>query len=78
MNYRKILVAGFLAVFGFMFNFSAPDTKAQTAGLTESQIQAVLGLLRTFNADTSVISSVESALRGTPPREGARSLVPRF
>lgn len=36
------------------------------ASLTEAQIQAILGLLTSFNVGQSVLSNVESALRGTP------------
>lgn len=36
------------------------------AALSEEQIQAILGLLRSFGADQTTISNVESALRGRP------------
>jgi hypothetical protein len=35
------------------------------SSLTEQQIQSILGLLRSFNADQNVIVSVEASLRGT-------------
>ncbi|MES2007142.1 MAG: HYR domain-containing protein [Patescibacteria group bacterium] len=38
---------------------------ASVGGLTEEQIQAILSLLRSFNADESVIHSVDAALRGS-------------
>lgn len=38
-----------------------------TSGLTESQIQSILSLLRAFGADQTIINAVEGALRGTVP-----------
>ena len=37
------------------------------AGLTQSQVDAILSLLRSFNADQSVVSNVETALTGAKP-----------
>src|SRR3989344_3575364 len=37
------------------------------AGLTQSQIDAILSLLRSFNADHSVVSNIETALTGAKP-----------
>jgi len=37
-----------------------------SAALTESQIQAILGLLQSFGAEQTVVSNVNSSLRGLP------------
>jgi len=39
---------------------------ASTGGLSETQINAILDLLRSFNADESVITNVANALHGAP------------
>ncbi|MFB6212659.1 MAG: peptidoglycan-binding protein, partial [Candidatus Magasanikbacteria bacterium] len=43
--------------------FAAPST-AQAASLTDSQINSIVSLLKSFNADQSTISDVEASLRG--------------
>ncbi|MBI4692017.1 MAG: peptidoglycan-binding protein [Candidatus Terrybacteria bacterium] len=40
--------------------------QAQAAGLTQIQIDAILGLLRSFGADAATVSNVQSALTGAP------------
>lgn len=56
-------VAGVALVSVMAFSFVTPAH----AALTESQIQSILSLLQSFGADTSVVSNVESSLRGTAP-----------
>jgi hypothetical protein len=41
--------------------------KASASGLTEPQIQAVLGLLTSFNVDQATVSNVNAILHGTVP-----------
>lgn len=44
---------------------TAPATSASSAsGLSSAQIESILGLLRSFNADQSVIDNVSASLRG--------------
>lgn len=43
----------------------AMPAPARAAGLTDSQIEAVISLVASFNADSSIVKSVESSLRGT-------------
>lgn len=42
----------------------AMPAPARAAGLTDSQIEAVISLVASFNADSSIVKSVESSLRG--------------
>lgn len=53
-----------LAVALCLFSLYAP--KAHAAQLTETQVQAILGLLRSFGTDAATIQQTEAALRGTP------------
>lgn len=39
---------------------------AHAAGLTQTQIDAILGLLRSFDADAATVAKVEGALTGNP------------
>ena len=43
----------------------AMPAPVRAAGLTDSQIDAVISLVASFNADSSIVKSVESSLRGT-------------
>ena len=45
------------------FAVSTPQVRA--ADLTEPQIQAILGLLSSFDANATTVGGVEAALRGT-------------
>lgn len=53
---KKIIIISLFLAVSFPFTVSANT-------LTESQIQAVLGLLRAFNVPQMVINDVDSALR---------------
>ena len=54
-----------------LFSFSIP--KAQAAGLTDAQIQAVLGVLISFNVDQATIANVNLALHGVAQAGSAAS-----
>ncbi len=58
MNHRIFIVA-FVA-------FLLVATPVYAAPLSESQINAILGLVRSFGIDAAVVTNVELALRGTP------------
>lgn len=51
---------------GITFLLFAGPSVSLAAGLTEVQIQAVIGLLQSFGVDSSTIASAESAMRGQP------------
>ncbi|MEK7631110.1 MAG: PKD domain-containing protein [Patescibacteria group bacterium] len=51
-------------IFGVVISLFAIAPVASAAGLTQQQIDAILGLLRSFGADTTVVANVESALTG--------------
>ncbi len=59
----------FVAVFSFVIILGVAFTgaKAYASGLTSSQIQAILGLLQAFGADTNTIANVQVALNGGTP-----------
>ena len=44
-----------------------PTSLSQASGLTESQIQSIIGLLRSFGADQATIDNVNTSLRGGTP-----------
>src|SRR3989344_807344 len=53
----------------------AATLSTPASGLSEAQIESILGLLRSFNADQSVIDNVSASLRGGstgPSSSGAR------
>ena len=55
------------ALFAFSLVFSlAFAPKVEAAGLTSTQISAIIGLLQSFGADQSVITNVQNALGGGP------------
>jgi peptidoglycan hydrolase-like protein with peptidoglycan-binding domain len=56
------------AVCSLFFSFALP---VRAAALTDSQVQAILGLLSSFNTDAEVVRTVESALRGGTPGAGS-------
>jgi hypothetical protein len=58
------IVRAFVIVTIALCIFSFSSYRAHAAALTESQIQAILGLLVSFGADQSVISNTELSLRG--------------
>ena len=49
----------------FICFFAIPAPQVRAAELTEPQIEAILGLLSSFDADSTVVEGVEAALRGT-------------
>ena len=51
-------------ILGTIIGMFAVASVASAAGLTQQQIDAVLGLLRAFGADATVVANVESALTG--------------
>ena len=53
-------VIGALAALAFILT----PVSSQAAGITEAQIQAILDLLTSFGAETSVVSNVNASLRG--------------
>ncbi len=59
-NYKRALV--WLAIGAYLV-----ATPTFAAGLTESQIQAIVGLLQSFGADASVVQNVNASLHGTSP-----------
>src|ERR1035437_6480989 len=46
---------------------------SQAAGLTNTQVQAILSLLSSFGADQSVINNVQTSLTGGAPTTGGQS-----
>jgi PKD repeat protein len=62
---RKYFI-GFLFLLTFGFSVHA-------AGLSNAQIEAIMGLLSSFGADASVVSNVEVSLRGGTPSSGGGS-----
>ena len=58
-------IAGLAAALAFT-TFALPSL-ASAATLTESQINAIVGLLQSFGASSSVISNVEATLTGSAP-----------
>jgi|SRR3989344_3772146 len=67
---KKFIGTGVVAL-GLLFSvsFAVP---AQAAGLTETQIQAVVNLVASFGADAATVKNVEASLRGqsTTPTTG--------
>jgi len=64
------LVAGFVGLTAGVLMLATP---AFAAGLTSTQVDAIITLLQSFGADSSVISNVQSALTGTPSTGGTGS-----
>ncbi len=67
---KKIfLTSGIVALsfFGFLV-FKTPQS-AEAAGLTNAQIQAIMSLLQSFGADSSVLSNVQVSLSGGTPQQ---------
>jgi hypothetical protein len=60
---KKMLIVGFLLV---VVIFPAV-TLAQTASLTNAQIDAIVGLLQSFGADPSTVTDVRLVLQGNAP-----------
>ncbi len=54
----------FLVAFAFLTMFALMPAPARAAGLTETQIQAVTGLLKAFDVDSETIGNVEAVLMG--------------
>ena len=65
------------ALFAASLLLAVMPTPARAASLTEPQIQAILGLLASFNADPSVVSNTEASLRGATPSTHATSTPPK-
>ncbi len=57
------LTAGVFMMFGFV-------GMSHAAGLTQAQIDAVIGLLESFGADSSVVNNVRTSLTGGAPSSG--------
>ena len=60
---KKITLAGVTLLLAAFFVMGTP---AHATALTETQVQAIVGLLSSFGADQSIINSVSAALAGTP------------
>ncbi len=73
---KKILLAVFIST-SFIISATSFVPMAQAA-LTNSQIQAVLGLLSAFGADQSVINNVQASLTGGTPTSSAPSFCHNF
>ncbi|MEK7604619.1 MAG: peptidoglycan-binding domain-containing protein [Patescibacteria group bacterium] len=58
--YKKTIIATALVLMFFT------PLVSQAASLTESQINAVLGLLQSFNVDATTLANVTAALKGQP------------
>ncbi|MEK7157065.1 MAG: peptidoglycan-binding domain-containing protein, partial [Patescibacteria group bacterium] len=68
----KKYILGAVLSFGILVSpVFAPQVAA--AGLTSTQVQAILSLLSSFGADQSVINSVQTSLAGGPPATGGGS-----
>ncbi|MDP2641143.1 MAG: peptidoglycan-binding domain-containing protein [Candidatus Yanofskybacteria bacterium] len=73
-----------LPVYQFVVTLStslAPQIPGTPSSLTEGQIQAILSLLATFGADSSLIQNVGVALRGgftAPPTPGSQGIPSDF
>ncbi len=72
MNKKLI---GLFAALIMVTGIAAP---AHAAGLTSSQVSAIIGLLRSFGADSSVISNVQVALGGTATSESNQAFCHTF
>ena len=68
---RRILYTFFALALIFS---SAPAVNA--AALTETQIQAILGMISAFGADSTTLSNVNASLRGQPTQTTASSATP--
>ena len=55
----------FSAVFAFSILVSPALVQAQSSGLTQTQINAVISILQSFGVDQSTINNVEASLNGT-------------
>ncbi len=62
-------IAGAVLTFGLL----ASPLLASAAGLTSSQIQAILGLLSSFGADSATIANVTTSLNGGTPTSTGRA-----
>lgn len=63
--YRVPLFYAMAASVALACFFAIPTPSARAADLTEPQIEAILGLLVSFDADKTTVGGVEAALRGT-------------
>ena len=72
----------FISLFVVFVFLSSNVGIAEAATLTQSQISAIIGLLRSFGADEGTITNVNSALTGTgtsvPPVPSGITLCPRI
>jgi len=59
-----------MALVSLVFSFGVGALPAQASSLTTPQVNAILGLLRSFGADSATIANVQAALNGTPPDGG--------
>ncbi len=52
-------------------------TPARAASLNETQIQSILNLLKSFNADQAIVANTEMSLRGMAPSNHGTSTMPK-
>ncbi len=64
-----------IGLYGASNTSSGQVLGASTQSLTDQQIEAILNLLRSFDADQSVINSVNNALRGVPVSQSTGGLI---
>lgn len=62
-----------LAIAAATLAFALSPLAANAAGLTDTQVSAILGLLQSFGADATVIANVTAALHGSAPIAPAAS-----
>ena len=60
----RFILSSFVALALFVSGFVVAPVPAQAAGLTESQIQAIISLVASFGADATTVSNVSASLRG--------------
>jgi PKD repeat protein len=61
---KKYIGAGLIAL-SLVLSVGAIATPAAAAGLTSTQISAIIGLLQSFGADAGIIANVQAALDGS-------------
>ena len=64
------LAVGLFVMFALAFSLT---TKASAAALSQSQIDAILNMLRAFGADQATIANVQAALTGQPAQNNSGS-----
>src|SRR3989344_7627853 len=61
----RLFAQALLAVLAACCLFAIAAPRVQAAGLTEPQIQAILGLLASFGVDQAIVENTNAALRGS-------------